>query len=510
MRYRAQEGTQAGLNSYCLPRIFLYLIAAAAIGLNAYTILNNLNESEGEGATRIGIVAAINKTATNANATNAIELQNSAIRATFDHGDAFFDCNHSQSKCEYFYPGKFFQHYFSTSILLQNNNDTKTKKSISIAAEQHQHEQYTEWGKKIGLENGNLPALDSLSWWTMDNDAPTAAVGDNRRDSNSNYNQLIQNHIHLPSNITYIHVHKCAGTSIQGALYKRARRIKKMQFRTNNEKQKSRTHAQYKQHLLQMNSDVHTYKHSFGGGSREKKAQRDESRVQHIQAIANFQAKYRNKQSATASASSLFPIFTVIRDPIQRFLSATQQVMHYNTDFRQKCLKEYKATIPSSILSSLVSSKSKEEREAPLRRQTIQCAIQDMKETTYRRDVHLLPIASHFRLLDNVTIPNSKDHGAVSRDVAVSVFYMKDVKDVLLHLVGDDDNKSRSNSSNAPTVYHARDRSNVEYATSSILAKLSSTDCSEEMIQQICALYDVDVALMRWLGFEGESTKMCT
>ena len=50
-------------------------------------------------------------------------------------------------------------------------------------------------------------------------------------------------------------------------------------------------------------------------------------------------------------------------------------------------------------------------------------------------------------------------------------------------------------------VYHARDRSNVDYATSSILAQLSIDDCTDEMIQQICKLYHVDVELMKWLGF---------
>lgn len=129
-----------------------------------------------------------------------------------------------------------------------------------------------------------------------------------------------------------------------------------------------------------------------------------------------------------------------------------------------------------------------------------------MEETTYRRDVHLLPIASHFRLLNKEE--NGKD------DVVVSVFYMDDIEDVLLHLVGNDniiknDTNNNNNSSRTTKAYHARDRSNVDYATSSILARLSVNDCDEEMIQQICKLYDIDVALMKWLGFRDKSAEKC-
>ena len=95
---------------------------------------------------------------------------------------------------------------------------------------------------------------------------------------------------------------------------------------------------------------------------------------------------------------------------------------------------------------------------------------------------------------------------------------MDDIEEVLSYLsvVGNANSSSDRSSSNdtaatiSPVnVYHARDRSNVNYATSPILAKLSINDCSMEMIQQICALYHVDVELIRWLGFDGESILQC-
>ena len=54
---------------------------------------------------------------------------------------------------------------------------------------------------------------------------------------------------------------------------------------------------------------------------------------------------------------------------------------------------------PSSPLSLLPSKRKKEKQ---LHTVTMKYLIKDMKETDYRRYVHLLPMASHFQLLDGV------------------------------------------------------------------------------------------------------------
>ena len=98
---------------------------------------------------------------------------------------SFFDCDSVNSKCTFLYPGQFYQHY---------NHITSSK---------------NEWRQTIGLDNSNLPALTSLSWWT------TFSASDT---SNSNLQQLdhlIDEHLGLSRNLTYIHVHKCGGTSIK-------------------------------------------------------------------------------------------------------------------------------------------------------------------------------------------------------------------------------------------------------------------------------------------------------
>ena len=282
-------------------------------------------------------------------------------------------------------------------------------------------------------------------------------------------------------------VHKCGGTSIQGAMYKRARSIRNTDFHIHSQHDDNESYK-----ILNMKAEVQTYKHSYGGGTKEKKLIWDAKRLAHIDSIAQSQSSLSRRDH---------PIFTVVRSPLSRFLSAIQQVMHYNVDFREKCLFEPPPVSSLSVAKKFTNTESSQQSEEKenqqlrkLRQQTIQCAIQDMITTNYRKDVHLLPITSHFRLLD---------------DVRVSVFNMEDIHGVLSYLVGNTNQEEGGNNSTTTKVYHARDRSNVDYATSDILAQLSIDDCTDEMIQQICKLYHVDVELMKWLGFSDDDERGC-
>jgi len=427
---------------------------------------------------------------------------------------SFFDCNRRESNCRYFRPRDFYQHYFSSVVRSRSDNSTIiTDDDDQENASLYDSKQYDEWSRDIGLENSNLPALTSLYWdWTVHGDGDGSSSTSNGTSLTQatvasisslkhQIEDAIRQHIQLPHNLTYIHVHKCGGTSIQSDLRGRARRIRNDVLRIHVENEQ-----QPRLFEVSMHSDVQMYKHSFGGGSSQKKQILDEKRLQHIHAIGNIQQLSSNNtrdDGSIKSTSIQHPIFTVVRDPVQRFLSAVQQVMHYNTDFREKCLYEP----PPASSWILWGTKAKvrargEEAEALARRQTIQCAIHDVQETNYRGDVHLLPIASHFRLLD----------GAYRNDIAVSVFYMDDLEEVLQHLSGSrstDKTEDNGTSSSTIKVIHARDRSDEEYATSPTLAKLSIDDINEEMMQQVCTLYDVDVALLHWLGFAEEVVARC-
>jgi hypothetical protein len=473
----------------------------------------------------------------------------------------FFDCDFPGSSCRYLRPGEFHRNYYHRLHDEQYDDHGE------------EEEGYRIWRKHIGLDNANLPSLDTLSWWA-------ATYADVAQDGGGGYSPSVVPpppptvdvaHDLMPpprrvGNVTYVHVHKCGGTSIQSAMYSRARAVR----------------ATATSAGLSYRAEVRTYKHSFGGGTRARKEVRDRERSDHVRRIADAQS----------SQSSSHPIFTVLRDPIERFLSAIQQVMHYNDEYRARCLfeddrREEEEDVEgsrgqiSSYLALLFAGylrrgddereqrrlrrrrREEEEEEEEeemrgrqrlLRMRTIRCAIDDAEETNYRNDVHLLPMSSHFRLLDGyhraggdddnaTTTANStatrKTHGDEGEglgvvagggggrdDIAISVFAMEDISDVIAHLLvsrsggetADDDGHPTAGrrgrgyySPAAPpsTIFHARDRSDVRYATSPILAALSVDDCDEDMIRRICDLYHIDVELMRWLGFGGVAVERC-
>ena len=321
----------------------------------------------------------------------------------------FFGCSSNESICKDFVPKHFFKVYVADQVL-RNEADHE-----NVSPEQT----LKDWRNFVGLENSNLPALDSI-WWTTKVGRASA--------------------VNFPRNITFVHDHKCGGTSVQSTLYRRARSLRQQEG---------------------LDASVDTFKHSFGGGSKEKKLTWDMQRMAHIKAISKLQ---------DSGDHSSHPVFSTLRCPVERFLSAIQQVMQYNSDFKSKCLHGNK------FFSSSAS-------EAVSRQRTIQCSILDIKETAFRRDVHLIPMASHFRLMD---------------DIRISMFELNDIEELLQYLGGERSNVKSS-------TIHARDKSK---ARSTILAKLSVDDCTQDMVAEICSLYGVDVALMNYLGFRNSTRCM--
>jgi hypothetical protein len=274
----------------------------------------------------------------------------------------FFDCDHEDSLCS----------YFQTKVFFKTQGTDFSKDATA------------------GATNPNLPALTGFSARSP----------------------LPAKYSYLPSTLfTFVHVHKCGGTSVKATLSQLAKKVPV--------------------------GAVTQYKYSFGGGSAQMKERNEQKRLEYIESLVK--KKDRNI------------LFTVVRDPVDRFLSAVQQVMHYNDELRDKCL------IPSSA------------------KRTIQCAIDDAREHNFRGDVHLLPMVSHFRLL---------------AEQSIAVFELKTALPFLLQQLG-----SRGKR-------HARDRTQEEYATSKVLSTMSINDCTAEMVLAICELYAIDVAFMKHLGFD--------
>lgn len=241
--------------------------------------------------------------------------------------------------------------------------------------------------KTFGWNNPNLPALTELS-------APS----------------LPEKYSYFTSKwFTFVHIHKCGGTSVKATMSQLSKKIS--------------------------GGHITQYKYSFGGGSAKMKEKNQRIRMEYIEGL---QTKHYGGI-----------IFTVVRDPVERFISAVQQVMHYNDELRERCLISKSAS------------------------RTIQCAVDDAREGNFRGDVHLLPMVSHFRLLDSLS--------------SIAIFPMQALPNLLRHL---------------GSQKHARDRTQESYATSNVLSTMSIKDCTADMLRAICDLYAVDVVFMKSMGFD--------
>jgi len=336
------------------------------------------------------------------------EINSASLQLLHQDPASFWNCNLDQTPCRYFRPYHFFW--------------DKEGAGSAFAGDY----------KRLGGTNKNLPAVTTLSWSRRD-------------DSKANDKTDV-----LPHNISFIHVHKCGGTTVKAIL------------------------AQAKIKLGNSNrqgiqADLHNYKYSYGGGSVEQKERNEQMRQDHIEEIFRLQ-----QQSTKLSHSNDGVVFAIVRDPIERFVSAVQQVMHYNEEFRNACLKW-------------------------TARSTLRCAIQYAKTTNYLRDVHMVPMATHFRLWDNASVSTVK----------IAVLHLKDLPILAEYMAQATSKRRRGNTSDNTstpgiiTLLHGRDRSNVKYATSSILSRMSvSKDCTPKMIADLCQeLYAVDVAMMASLGY---------
>lgn len=548
-----------------------------------------------------------------------------------DEDSSFFDCDRPGATCQYLNPGKFFRDYFqqqrrrhhhhhsdqklhpsssaSNSTLGEGNNtDRSVDGGLFFGNTGIGSGEYFRWRKEVGLENPNLPALTTLTWWAegaeeVHHEQEIKEEGETRRrmthsdggDESNNHNGEGGNGDHeeaaaaassllhdyryheLPRDASFIHVHKCGGTSVQKAMRARAKLIDRTRVHffprpppgddgshsgkagDDDDAKHRRAGTNTYANSTQLEGDVivvatkarvRTYKHSVGGGSRATKDAHDAERKDLVRQIALAQRRerrWRRRRDGGGSRSDVggeidgtggggnggngggrpppFPAFATVRDPIARFLSAVQQVMHYNTDLRTKCLSEAPPANQHNVIDGEAAAKE-------ARRSTIRCAVRDRAENhyKYRGDVHLLPMASHFRLLDtggerNVDVDDDDDDnidiGDDEHGVTVSVFSLEEedggMTDLLRYIAGNNDkidsydgsNDSGSHHDSTKDVPHARDRSDERYATSATLSRLTVDDVDDESFRKLCELYDVDVEMMRALGFGGVAVEKC-
>lgn len=338
----------------------------------------------------------------------------------------FWNCDLAETPCQYFNPHHFFWDSEGAGARFAADKDAY---------------------RRLGGNNKNLPAMTALSWHKNEGRKYAA----------------------LPHNVSFIHIHKCGGTTVQAILAQTKGKL------LNIHKIKLSRNAA-------IEADINTYKYSFGGGSKEQKERNWQRRQDHIEGMLQLQQQQQQRQQIEYVSA----VFTVVRDPIERFVSAVQQVMHYHDDFRAACLKW-------------------------TARSTLKCAIQYIQETDYLRDVHLLPMVTHFRLWNdygpNKSDDNNKQNNQDSAaSIKIAVLHLDDIHILANYMAtmvaATLSSSTNMNTTTFTTMPHGRDRSKVEYATSSILAHMSvSKDCTPDMIANLCRLYAIDVAFMASLGY---------
>ena len=249
-----------------------------------------------------------------------------------------------------------------------------------------------------GSQNRNLPAITSLNYRATTETLTTKASD-------------------MPNRFSFVHFHKCGGSTVKAIFQARRKElVEKRHFEV----------------------DIETYQSSFGWSTPQQIIHNEELRQEHIGSLL-----------MTTDRSSEHVVFSIVRDPVDRFVSAIQQVMHYHDHLRAECL-------------------------LPTARATIQCTLLYL-QTHPSDDVHFVPMLAHLRLL----------HG-----VPVRLFSLQHLNLLSHYFIG------RS--------LHVRDRSHPLTATSQVLSQMSSRDCSDEMLRAICDLYAVDVVMLKSLGMASE------
>lgn len=169
----------------------------------------------------------------------------------------------------------------------------------------------------------------------------------------------------------------------------------------------------------------------------------------------------------SSAPSAQVKIFSVVRDPVSRFVSAVGQEMHYTArhgkDFRDKCL--------------LNTGK-----------ETVQCAIDHVKSRIALKkldQIHFFPAAVPLYLrMTGVNLP-------------VEIIDFQDIDKVT--------NELRFGA--GPIAKQNDHTSTRKSAGSDVLETLSVSDLSEDMIIEICRIYAPDLLIMQHLKMEDKYCK---
>jgi hypothetical protein len=361
---------------------------------------------------------------------NVLAASKSTEEATVNH--SIFNCGHpSHGKCTYFYPKEFFR--------TASSSQEESKRSFQPLLDSliYHKENYTLWLNMpfIGLWTTHFTPL-----WT---NPVTKEPFKERR-------------------VTFFHVHKTGGTSIVTHLRALKRKTEiamneRQIFMWENNKAPDQIRSPTRQRLAslaqQLKADVYPNAITYPNSTMTTSSGRASSRWTGIE----------NGKSHV--------IFAIVRDPVERFISAIGQAMGAFGS-RTPLSKVLQSSCVKSEVYTLEASRS-----------TIQCVIDFVRtENGFYREVHFTPQALE------IAFATGTAEGDSSSNVPVALFNYPELKLVLEDL-------------GVPPSRKVRDGSNTEYRPAAVLKNMTAADYTDHLISQVCQLYEVDVVMMRSLGF---------
>lgn len=249
---------------------------------------------------------------------------------------------------------------------------------------------------RLGLNNPSLNSMTFIQWNSKGGVTPT---------------------LDLPHSVLYFHMRKAAGTTIEKAMVEAAR----IMAITTTGRIQAKT--------------AKLFPWKYRRNEEYKKLFRTKS----------MEALKIVKESNASDAK----VFTVIRDPVSRFLSGvSQQLDSVNKTKTNECVQ----ATPRS---------------------TIDCVLDKIQEFGLQFNVHYIPQAVNLKgVLRGQKIP-------------VEIFEMKDLPQILTQFGAD-----------------TSTRENPGDAKDGMLAKINSSILDDELINTICELFKIDVDMMHYLGLK--------
>ena len=234
------------------------------------------------------------------------------------------------------------------------------------------------------------------------------------------------------SRLSYLHLHKCGGTSLINAIGDLRRR-------------------------LGAKVDVH-------GTGRKLNNLFDEAQSDQIKMRQRISRSGNDIDSKSLGGHA---IFTVLRDPVSRFLSSTGEMMRHN--------------------KLLAISLSKEDCLKGSVTELFQCVLTRLKQMGPSFDPHFYP-----QVVEIMKMTLSQ------KNLSIALFPFDKIKRILLELGCD---RNRNERPRAASSYFESIMNGTKHEDwAATLSKMSVEDLDEDMKRDVCQIYDMDVKLMRYFG----------